>query len=237
MPPPINAQVWSYWTGPQPAWIGLCLESLRRACPTAVVLDDSYWTSPAYTGSLPAELILALAPNQRSDVLRAYLLATYGGVWVDADAIVWRDLRRLANYLSWRELVAYRTGAQVCSALLASRPGAPIAAAYWRAVATAAERCRPEQRLALGPALLLKIIQRLGWHRVHFLPLNLVHPVLWKNAKALHADSQPSVPADAWTWMLTASSIGPLADATRKTILDSPTLLGRVFRRALADKD
>lgn len=34
-----RVQVWQYWEGPLPAYIGLCLETVRRQHPDAVVLD------------------------------------------------------------------------------------------------------------------------------------------------------------------------------------------------------
>jgi hypothetical protein len=229
-------RIWSYWTGPQPPWIGLCLDTLRLHCPTAQVLDDSLWTT-IYDGSIPVDVIMHQRPNVRSDILRAWLMHRRGGIWVDADCIVWRDLRPIANWLRVKDFVAYRIRhrrrRQLCSALIASRPGGEIAAAYWQTIERALSTGRRVGTWALGPGLLAQVRQ-IGPARCRFLRPELVHPIHWGRRAELTRPGEYLPRPGAWCFMLTHKSIGRLRNATREQILASDTMLGRLFRRAFA---
>lgn len=235
-------QVWSYWTGPQPPWIGLCLDTIRRHCPTAQILDESYWSSPDYAGEIPADVILRQPPAAQADALRAYLLHRHGGIWVDADCLVWRDLRPLADTLGAADFATYRAfpgRGGLANALLVARQGSPVASAYWRLICRRLRRAagcpagRPVSRTALGPRLLARAIRRAGWDHVHLLPAPLIHPFHWRRRHVLMRRRLWDPPPAAWCCMLTNRSIGVLADADSEQILASDTLLGGLFRRAL----
>jgi hypothetical protein len=227
-----SVRVWSYWTGPQPPWIGLCLETLRRNCPTAEVLDDTVW-STIYDGSIPPAVILRQRPNVRSDVLRSWLLTRYGGIWIDADAIVWRDLRPIAGWLRSKEFVAYRVRRrELCSALIAARAGSRIAAEYWRSIQQALTPGAVVRPYALGPAL-LRTIRRIGPQHCRFLRPELVHPVHWDFRRRFTRPGRYTPRNGAWCFMLTHRSLGRLRNASREQLLVSDTLIGSLFRRAL----
>lgn len=230
-----DVPVWSYWTGPQPDWIGLCLDTLRRNSPTAQVLSAEYWET--YGGPVPVEAIVRQRPNVQSDVLRAWLLHRYGGVWIDADAIVWRDLRPIAAWWLQYDFVAYRAAGRggLCSALIAAPPGSMVAARYWRLVCRALERRAILPTYAIGPRLLRAAIGQVGWQRVRLLPGSLVHPIHWRRKARLWQDHTYTPPPNAWTFMLTHRSLGPLASLPRAALLDSQTLIGRLFRMGIAD--
>lgn len=232
-----SVPVWSYWTGQQPAAIGLCLESLRRNSPSALVLSDDYWTSGDYAGEIPVRSILRLAPNLRSDILRAWLLFCHGGVWIDADAIVWRDLRGLGQH--WQhcgaaDFIAYRGRKMgLCSALIAAPQGSEIARSYWEAVVqrVAAGRLR---ELSLGPRALRRVVSRRATTtKVHLLAPRLVHPITPRQSDRLLRDGPWRPRPGAWCCMLTHRPLSRWAHLDRDAILHSATLLGRLFRRAL----
>jgi hypothetical protein len=230
-----DIHVWSYWTGPQPAAIGLCLETLRRNSPTAVILDDAYWTSGDYAGEIPTGRILDLAPNLRSDILRAWLLYRHGGIWIDADAIVWRDLRPIGKHLRRHDFVAYRgRGMGLCSALIAARRGSPLAAAYWQAVCRRVANGGRLAELSIGPRLLKQTIAQLKGHRLKLLRPGLVHPIPPRRSARLWREPEWTPPPGSWCFMLTHRPLARVSGLDRQQILDSPTLLGSLFRRALA---
>lgn len=230
----LQLPVWSFWTGAQPATIALCVETLRRNSPTAVVLDETYWRSRAYYGAIPPDRILRLAPNLQSDVLRAWLLFSRGGVWIDADAIVWRDLRGIGRYLRRHDFVCYRGrhGLGLCSALIAARPHSAIAAAYWRAVCERVSVGRLRE-LSLGPRLLRRVIAAHRKTPIRYLRSRLVHPVPPRRSATLLQDQFFVPPRGSWTFMLTHRPLRAWANLDRETILNSSTLLGRLFARAL----
>jgi hypothetical protein len=101
-------RVFTYWVGPQPPWIGLCLDIARRNCPGIEILDDSFWDTH-YAGEIPVATIRRQLPAVQSDILRSDLLHTVGGIWVDADCIIWRDLRPITHHgLTRYDFVTYR---------------------------------------------------------------------------------------------------------------------------------
>jgi hypothetical protein len=229
----IAIPVWSYWTGPQPAWIGLCLETLRRNSPTARILDDTYWTSGDYTGEIPVEDILRQTPAHRSDILRAWLLYRHGGIWVDADAVVWRDLRPIARHFRRRDFVAYRSRGNLCTALMAAPLGSPTAARHWRNCVGRMATGRRLRQDDVGPDLLLRTLRQAGRHRVHYLAEQNVHPLHWTRRDELLTDTDYQPSPWAWTFMLGRGSLGQSRHASRETLLSGSTLIARLFRRAI----
>lgn len=230
----MTAQVYSYWTGPQPDWIGLCLDTLRRNSSGAQVLTADVWHD-RYHGDIPIDAILAQRPNVQSDILRAWLLLTAGGVWVDADCIVWRDLSAVANWLGQYDFVAYRAAGNggICSALIAARPTSQIAARYWQLIGEKMADGKRLPTLAIGPKLLRRAMLDVGLAKVHFLRPQWVHPLHWRKADKLRSRGAPRVHPRAWCWMLTHQSLGPMGGWSRKQILASDTWAGALYRRAL----
>lgn len=225
--------IYSYWTGPRPAWIGLCLDTLRRHNPDIQILDDQIWQQ--YDGPADVKTILLQAPNVRSDYLRAWLLSTRGGIWVDADCICWRSLAPLAELLGDADFLSYKKG-RVMSALLACRPGSRIAAAYHAGMV---DRLRHGGRLlsmALGPHVLRSAIAAAPDARLALIPTPLVHPLqgprfgpcpnLWRDQPW---DREP----DAFSCMLTHRALGPAARLNRRALLQGSSLISRLFRNAL----
>lgn len=82
--------VWSYWSGPMPEWIVLCLETFKRKCIKSKFTLLTPENVDEYTSTLPQRW-KELPPGIGTDCLRAYLLTRYGGMWVDADTVCLKD--------------------------------------------------------------------------------------------------------------------------------------------------
>lgn len=232
--------VWTYWQGPRPCWISLCLETIATNVPGATILDPASWDD-LYDGlDVPRHLLNRQLPNVKSDFIRAWILRHHGGVWVDADAIVFRDLSSLAKPGLF---TCYRAhGKEYCTALLATRDQTNVGHEYYTEMV---RRLRQKKgrlhRLSLGPRVLTAAIRRCGSSEVSLVPADLVHPWpywlrkdgarLWQDGSdhsMRHLDH-----ADAYCFMLTHRALGPMRTWSRDAILDSCTLPGRLFRRAL----
>ena len=230
----LMADVWTFWTGPRPPWISLCLETLSRHCPTIKVLDDSFWTSE-FDANVPIQQLLESPAHFRSNLVRSWLLSKRGGIWVDADCICLRDLQPIAEKRASFTADRQSKGG-LCSALVSAKPGSQIAFRWWRLTKRqAATNIRSESwdRLSLGPRLLGQAIAAVPSERVLYHPSSLVHPIHWRDHAAFVADVQPTIDPRAWCWMLTSGSLGDMRSWSRDQILESPTLIGRVFRHAL----
>jgi GR25 family glycosyltransferase involved in LPS biosynthesis len=229
----MNLPIWSYWVGPKPGWIELCLETLQRHNPTIQILDDTVWDT-LYDGPVSRETVRRQAYNVQSDFLRAWLLVKFGGIWVDADCIGLRTFTPLEELLDRHDFVAYRKG-RVMSALLACRSNSRIAREYY---AEMVRRLRPGNRLsgmALGPWVLRRAIRQTG-APLALVSTDLVHPAqgprFGYEPRLLSQDGLTVKPA-AYCCMLTHRAIGYAARLQRDQLLASQTVLGGLFRRAL----
>lgn len=106
--------VWTYWEGPRPDYIDLCLRSMRSVCSAASV--NFYLVTPdnlgefVFNGALHKNYQKLEQPALRADCIRAALLALHGGFWWDADTVGWNNPRRLLDqypdatsiYTSWK---------------------------------------------------------------------------------------------------------------------------------------
>jgi len=234
-----HPRVWTYWEGPRPPWIHLCLKTIQRNIPGVQVLRPRCFRRLYDAVDVPWPVLKKQRPNVKSDFIRAWLLHTIGGIWLDADAIVFRDVRPIWQLLENADFVSYRrAGGVLCSALIAGRPNSKIGAAYYR---TMVQRLNSNSgqlgKMALGPGILGRAHRSLPDVPMACIPPRLVHqihsrgwgraPKLWQAAETWEP------PADAYSCMLTHRALGPLKTWTRRRLLRSDTVLGACFRRSL----
>jgi hypothetical protein len=151
----IPVWVWlSYPNGEPPRYIRLNMQALERHAPSQhfqlVVLNASTlgrWLP------LPAEFRQLRGPVAASDVARIGLLATHGGIYLDADVLVSSSLRPLVRLLDKHETVAYSAPGQDCrvgqlsSNFLATRPNSTLWSRAWASMrAQLRNRCVPRRR-------------------------------------------------------------------------------------------
>ncbi len=120
------AKVWSWWTGPRPEYIDLCLATMAKQCRDFTLLTDDNFDEHVPPGTLHDNW-RKLEPGIASDCVRAALLATHGGFWFDADTICLRDPSEVAGpydmvYSTWSKSPR-RAIAGYCYA----RPGSAVA--------------------------------------------------------------------------------------------------------------
>jgi hypothetical protein len=84
------SNIWVYWEGKCPPFIELCWQTILLHNPTARRIG------PANISAMGGNDILqeakGLSPAIRSDLIRCWLLYTYGGIWIDADTICLQPL-------------------------------------------------------------------------------------------------------------------------------------------------
>jgi len=228
--------VWTYWEGPCPDYIGLCLETIRRQC-NAIVLDrarfDTIWTEDR---DLPID---DLYVAHRADFIRAYLLRHFGGMWIDADCIVLNSLAPLAELLTAHDLVAYRepTGG-ITNNLLLARADTPIVNAYYSAIVEHLRQRRQISWLEIGSVPLTAAIDAYPDQAI-VLPPDRIMPISWyEQAKFLDgADTVLANATDAYCYMLSNNSMPACVKAaSRHELLCGSMLLSDLFRAALGDE-
>lgn len=122
--------VWSYWSGPIPDWISICIESFNRCCKlskfTLLTPDTAHGL---VGGDLYSRRWLGIRPGIGTDCLRAAILAKHGGLWVDADTVCLRDPIHLITkrHLPTQFLYSRWTSEKAIAGYVYSPAGNPIA--------------------------------------------------------------------------------------------------------------
>lgn len=231
--------VYTYWEGRQPPWIDLCLDSIQRNTPSAIVINPRTWPEYCRAHAALAAKVDKQAPNVKSDFIRASLLYHHGGIWVDADCICFKDLRQIAEPLAKSDFVAYRANGAMCTALIASKPYSDTSRHYLSIMEQKLHNAKGKLRSfgALGPNVLARA-HRLAGKRTHILPQRLVHPhAHWlenTNLWQLSANSQPTIDPDAYCFMLTHRALGPFRNLDRRSLMKLDHVVGRAFRKAMS---
>ena len=86
--------LWTYWNHPQPDFfVHECIQSWRLQCPDYEVrlVHPDNLNQYVETAALPANF-LELHPTKQSDWIRLYLVARFGGYWLDASTLLTRSL-------------------------------------------------------------------------------------------------------------------------------------------------
>lgn len=174
--------VWMYWEGECPEWIRKCQGTARRHAPGVRILDrcafDALWD-----GDRDID-IERLQVAHRADFIRAFLLARYGGLWIDADCIVMKPLEPTLRYLEDHDFVAHRERQGYFSnAFMAARPGSEVASAFYAAVCRTLRSGRPLGWISIGNELLSAILGSTGarWREID---TQLVQPICWSRPEA-----------------------------------------------------
>jgi SAM-dependent methyltransferase len=233
----LQVKVWTYWEGPRTPLVGLCMETLRRHF-RAVVLDrpafDAMWTEDR---DIDLERLYVA---HRADFVRAYLLRHYGGIWVDADCIAQCPLDELEPMLGRYELVAYREPAGgITNNFLYGRAGSDAVRAFYDAVLARLRAGGPLQWLELGGLPLTRVFGETAMSTA-LLPTARIMPICWSRSERFLLDEQhhEDKAAPPFCYMLSNHSLPAWAtSASRSELLCSPTLIGRLLRRALSQQE
>lgn len=185
--------VWMYWEGPCPEWIRECQDTVFRHGGDVRLLGPADFDR---IRDVDRDIDLTgLRIAHRADFIRAFLLATYGGIWVDSDCIVMHSLDPVIELLTEYDFVAHfeRFG-RVSNGFLASRPGGTIARSYYSRLCHILRSGKPLWWLALGAEALMATLGETPepWYR---LACELVQPVCWSEPEAFFRTGPDSLHA------------------------------------------
>ena len=104
--------IWMYWENlpgkKMPPYINLCIKTVKNKCGKnfkVILLNEK--TVYDYLPNLRKDLDEKLNIPQKTDYIRYMLLYTYGGVWVDTDIIVLKDLTPIIKKLRYYDYVGF----------------------------------------------------------------------------------------------------------------------------------
>jgi hypothetical protein len=204
------APVWLYWEGPCPAWISQCQATILRHAPGARRLDrasfDALWDTDR---DIPID---GLYVAHRADFIRAFLLARFGGLWIDSDCVVMRPLDALLAMLTGDVMIAHRERqGQFSNGFLAASRDSRLAREFYDRVCATLRSGEPRNWTALGAAPLGDV---LGGARDGFRELACldIQPICWSEPQAFFVRAPPyehaaQLSSGAWTYMLSNSAV------------------------------
>jgi hypothetical protein len=148
----------------------------------------------------------------RADFVRAFVLMRFGGLWIDADCIVMRELSPLLRRLDEFEVIAFRLRQGVFSNnFLAARPGSSLAARFYQAVVARLRSGPPRHWTALGGEPLTEVLHAAPGR---FLELSTqqVEPVCWSQPEVFlrqadDAEHERALERTAWCYMLSQQMV------------------------------
>ncbi len=106
--------IWQYWEtrGFKPRFVDGLHQIARRNSGCEVVLVTPE-TLSAFLPEIPRRLFRIKELAHKADMIRAMLLSRHGGMWLDSDAVVLRDLNWLFDLLNESDFVAFNNGGQL----------------------------------------------------------------------------------------------------------------------------
>ncbi|MBP3954180.1 class I SAM-dependent methyltransferase [Gemmata sp. G18] len=236
--------VWVYWEGPVPGYIELCCETVRvhnRNARVEVLDRAGFEALFRHDRDLPID---ALILPHKADFIRAYLLAHYGGIYLDADCVLLGNLDFVFDLVDTTEFVGYRDPLGYMSAsFMASAPNGAVIRDHYQRVCATLRSNREREWLDLSS---VPLDHALAAHldRAHVLPTERIMPLSWQASERLaerHSDAVHALSfrSDAAMYMLSNNTIKSrpatrvLAHVPADDLLTDAYFLSFLFRRAL----
>ena len=228
-----------------PAYISLCWETIAKHC--GEDFDIHMVTTEnvkQFLPNIPDTFFQIAQINNKSNYLRYMLLREYGGIWLDSDLILFQSLKPLYEFIQDNiNLVATASptlnyGEPECGFLLSTQRGEVISKAVL--VIEHALNLHPPGHVfqwgSLGPAT---IRQAVKGKKYHHLDHRLLMPV--PSWEAFRFDGKEQIDRvcieNSFGVMLFHEMFrqanSPTLRMNREQLLESPTLLGQMFRRAM----
>ena len=236
---PQHLPVWTYWEGPCADWIEACRRTILKHAP------DVRFLGPGDIDRLrdqDRDIDLSrLVTAHRADFLRAFLLAGYGGLWIDSDCLVMKPLQPTLELLREHDFVAHRErSGYVSNGFIGARAGSRIASAFYQRLCGI---IRSRQRLgwiSLGGQPLTEILNRHAgsWYE---LECEKVQPICWSNPGAFFVRGERQaherrLDTEALCYMLSNNEITKYKTTHRADRLTAPdTFFSFVLSKSLGD--
>ncbi len=211
----MNLPVWLYWEGDMPAWISKCHETVFAHGNNVQLIDPVKFD--ALRDSDRDIDLSKLCTAHRADFIRAFLLAKFGGLWIDSDCIVMQSLLPLLQAASEHDFTGYKErGGYVSNNFMAAKPGGVIAASYYNTICNILRSNQKIEWLTLGSNALTSTINK---SNVAWLELNveMIQPVCWSDPKAFFTtrsdeEHEKFFNASSYCYMLSANMVGGYAN-------------------------
>lgn len=185
-------KVWVYWHNWEeaPAYVRMCVENMGKYCKELMEVSD------ANLGEFLPNLrdgLTVLPHFQRAEYIRTQLLKRYGGLWLDADTWVIKDLEFIGELLKVNDFVCFREEHNLVDvSIMGSAPLGTIIQEYIFRQDLSLGITGLKEKLVLGARLLTHIINMLeGNIKVYHLPMKIVYPVQYHEIGKFMEEKDP----------------------------------------------
>ncbi len=181
--------IWQYWEtrGEKPAFVDPLHDIARRNAGVPVI-QVTPETLPEHLPDLDPRIHEIGELAHKADMIRTRLIARHGGMWLDSDAIVLRDLGWIFDRLEGAAFIGFTDGGRLAPPrprvrinCFAAPPGSPVMEAWVGAQAALLDR-RSFGWEEIGTALLDPICLAEA-ERVRTLPFREICPVSWRQVR------------------------------------------------------
>ena len=244
----MNKTIWMYWEDRKgerkPAYLDLCLETVRRHSPAFDVVLLNERSVRDHLPDLREDIFRTREIAHRADYIRARIVFEYGGIWLDSDIVLMRDIQveqALQEYDFAGCGIEY---GKPSIWFFAAQKGAPVLHKWIEGMDRVLDRKKLNplsvffpyklRWTELGYDILWKIFEGYDYYHFSFERFAPISWEQWETFLRTDIELEEVISRDTIAAMLYNKFLfGPLRNATRSEILASDTLLGKLFRRSL----
>ncbi len=248
----MNRTIWMYWENrkgvPRPAYLDLCLETIRRHSPSydLVVLDER-----SVRDRLPGlreDIFRTREIAHRADYIRAQIVHEYGGIWLDSDIVLLREID-VEGALAAHDFAGCGIEYGKPSIwFFAANKGATVLERWIEGMDEVLDRKKRNpvhvirsyrfKWAGLGYDILWKLLDGYDYHHYGF---ERFAPIRWDEwEKFFRKDIETREVVDEATiavMLYNKFMFEPLRHVKREELLASDTLLGKLFRLSLQGEE
>jgi hypothetical protein len=242
--------IWLFWENPPgqsepPAYVQLCWKIISKHCGNDF---DIYLVTPEnvkqFLPNIPDSFFKIAQINNKSNYLRYHLLAEHGGIWLDSDLVLFKSLFPMFELLrDGIDLIATASPSlkygEPESGLLVSEPKGKIitkAAAYIDHMLELHPEGHVFQWGSLGPAVIRHAVRGQKYHHLDckmIMPIASWNAYLFDGIECLDKYSTQEVYGFMLYHQMFKQTRSPILNMTEQQLLNSSTLIGQIFRKAM----
>ena len=236
-----NLPIWLYWEGDLPNWIHQCQKTVFAHATNVQLLTPETFIE-LWDTDLDIN-IQNMYVAHRADFIRAYLLAKFGGLWIDSDCLVLKSLQPIVDLLTTNDFLGYRErSGEVTNNFMGAAENSILAAKYYQRVCNILRTGEKIEWLTLGSKALTATLNEnnILWHE---LKVEEIQPVCWSNPAAFFQKRdeerhQLVLNPRSYCYMLSANMIrGYVSENQYPDIQDDDTFYSYLLRKSGSEKN
>jgi hypothetical protein len=153
-------KVWSYWEGPRPEYIKICIESMARYCPSFTLITPDNVREYLSESDINPVWRMRKEIAHRADCARVAIINKFGGLWVDCDTVFIRPIDQFKSEVEGFDFVysRWKSGEYLNGYFYGSK-GNPVAGEWLAGINAFLKTGKPGEWTSLGEKILGPIMR------------------------------------------------------------------------------